>query len=193
MSASTQSIVCGLVRWVCVPLCLTKPVQATEGYRRVVTQRPGDFHEMAQHLGESRMNPEPLAFQGMALLAIGVTNWEIEPILTRPDGTRRMTIGWDCGRDATGKRITVETLTGLRPGSVHVLMAGMTFAGACLEACVKGADTAYTVKDWKPIATCYGLFTGEDVIKIKPAVSAWWLTGGGSAASLQSVIRKALI
>jgi len=73
------------------------------------------------------------------------------------------------------------------------LVAGMAFAGACLEAGVKGADTAYTVKDWKPIATRYGLLTGSDVIKVRPAVNAWWLTGGGSAASLQTVIRKALI
>jgi len=158
-----------------------------------VTQRLGDFHEMAQRLGGSRMNPEPLVFQGMALLVLGVTYWEIEPILTKPDGTRRKTIGWDCGRDATGKRITVQTLTGIRKGSINDLLAGMAFAGACLEACVEGADTAYTVKDWKPIATRYGLFTGIDVIKVRPAVNAWWLTGGGNAASLQSVIRKALI
>ena len=139
------------------------------------------------------MNPEALVFQGMALLALGVTNWEIEPILTKQDGTRRKTIGWDCGWDATGKRITVQTLTGIRKGSLNDFLAGMAFAGACLEAGVKGADTAYTVKDWKPIATRYGLLTGSDVIKVRPAVNAWWLTGGGSPASLQTVIRKALI
>jgi len=159
-----------------------------------MSQIPGDFHEIAKHLGESRMNSEPsLVFQGMALLALGVTNWEIEPILTKPDGTRRKTIGWDCGRDAAGKRITVQTLTGIRQGSVTDLLAGMTFAGACIDAGVEGADTAYTVKDWTPIATRFGLFTGKDVIKVRRAVTAWWLTGGGSAASLQSVIRKALI
>jgi hypothetical protein len=36
VSASVQSIVCGLVRWVCVPLCPVKPVQNVEGYRRIV-------------------------------------------------------------------------------------------------------------------------------------------------------------
>lgn len=164
-----------------------------KGYRRVVTQRPGDFHEVAQRLGGSRMNPEVLVFQGMALLVLGVENWEIEPILTKSDGTRRRTVGWDCGRDAAGKRITVQTLTGVSQGSINMLLAGMAFAGACIDAGVEGADNAYTVKDWTPIATRFGLFTGNDVIKVRPAVNAWWLTGGGSAASLQSVIRKALI
>ncbi len=166
---------------------------AIKGYLRVMAQRPKDIHKLAKQIAETRMTSEALVFQGMALVAIGTQSWEIEPILTKPDGTARKKIGWDCGRDISGKRVNVETLTGIPRGSLNALLAGMTFAGACIDAGAEGADTTYTAKDWALIAARYGLLIPSDVVKIKPVVATWWLTGGGSAASLQSVIRKALV
>ena len=158
-----------------------------------MVRRPKDIHELARQIAETRMTSDALVFQGMALMATGTQSWEIEPILTKPDGTVRQTIGWDCGRDITGKRVNVETLTGIPRGSLNTLLAGMTFAGACIDAGAEGANTTYTAKGWALIAARYGLLIASDVVKIKPAVAAWWLTGGGNAASLQSVIRKTLI
>ena len=90
-------------------------------------------------------------------------------------------------------RLSVQDLTGVPSGSLKKLMAGMIFAGACIDAGAEGANTTYTAKGWALIAARYGLLIASDVVKIKPAVAAWWLTGGGNAASLQSVIRKTLI